>query len=103
MSAHVDINGRTLHFVSCFAPRPNHFIAHVSARESCKHSFSKAAIWDYLGNNESEFSRKPCPACNKMISKSEMHFNKMLEAMIKRQRRRQQADEDSDEAEEIIE
>ncbi|VDC02398.1 unnamed protein product [Peniophora sp. CBMAI 1063] len=69
----------------------------------CQHSYSKAAIWDYLGQNESVLSKKPCPSCNKMICKNDLFLNKDLEAKIKRQRRRQQRDEDSDEGEEIIE
>ncbi|KZV61114.1 hypothetical protein PENSPDRAFT_659116 [Peniophora sp. CONT] len=71
--------------------------------EVCNHSYSKAAIWDFLGQNASVYSKKPCPACNRMICKKDLYFDKDLEAKIKRQMRRQQREDDSDEAEEIIE
>ena len=80
--------------MSCTANTPD--------RKVCQHSYSKAAIWDYLGMDANKYAKKPCPSCNKMICKDDFFFNKDLEAKVKRQRRMEQRDEDSDEAEEII-
>ncbi|VDB97931.1 unnamed protein product [Peniophora sp. CBMAI 1063] len=68
----------------------------------CHHSYSKAPIWDLLGENTSAHSKKPCPACNTMICKDDLHPNKDLEVKIERRRRRLQREEDIDEVENTI-
>lgn len=68
----------------------------------CGHSFSAAAIREYLGGNK--FAKKTCPAsgCNKMFCQDDLKVDKELGKKAKDAARRERMrEEDSDE--EVVE
>ncbi|OCH86400.1 hypothetical protein OBBRIDRAFT_738066 [Obba rivulosa] len=69
----------------------------------CGHSFSAAAIKEYLGNSRNV--KKPCPAsgCKKSFSHNDLKPDKELAKKVKDAARRQRMRDSDDDAEEIIE
>jgi E3 SUMO-protein ligase NSE2 len=68
----------------------------------CGHSFSGAAIRDYLGSSKN--AKKECPAtgCKQMICRSDLQDDKDLTKRVKAAMRRLEATQDSD-GDEVIE
>lgn len=80
----------------------NGCVSHICTRISCGHSFSAAAIQEYLGSNPT--TRKKCPTsgCNVVLAMKDLKPNKELakkarEAARRERMREEERDDDNDE------
>lgn len=105
MSSHADYPRRALDLVRL----PTQLISHVhiltppcnDCSSVCGHSFSAAAIREYLGPNK--FTKKGCPSsgCNQAFSQNDLKVDKELGKKVKDAARRERMREDDSDGEVI--
>lgn len=79
-------------------------LGHISDyvnRRVCKHSFSKAAIREYLSN----VARKQCPTsgCNQFLGLGDLYDDKALKRKVQEASRRERMRESDDEDGDVVE